>query len=89
MPDVKCPIPGCSYRTGEFDAAIAAALLTAHIAVHSAINNAARYATTLRENWYFKLVKMISKGLAFSTYLSMFFPPLRLLSCSSVHVWCA
>ena len=36
MPDVPCPIEGCTYTTGEFDNVVVAALLTAHTAgVHS------------------------------------------------------
>ena len=34
--DVECPVPACTYRTGEHDAAVAAAMLMAHITVHNA-----------------------------------------------------
>ena len=35
MPAVSCPIPGCDYATPDLDAAIVAALLTTHSAIHS------------------------------------------------------
>ena len=35
MPIVVCPIPGCDYITEDLDAAIVAALITTHSAVHS------------------------------------------------------
>ena len=35
MPAVDCPIPGCDYKTPDLDAAIVAALLTAHSAIHT------------------------------------------------------
>ena len=35
MPAVPCPIEGCEYTTGDFDAAIVAALLTTHSSVHT------------------------------------------------------
>ena len=34
MPAVACPIPGCAYVTDDLDAAIVAALITAHSATH-------------------------------------------------------
>ena len=34
MPTVECPIPGCEYETGDFDAAIVAALINTHAKVH-------------------------------------------------------
>ena len=34
--DVECSVPGCNYKTGEHDPAVAAALLLAHIIVHNA-----------------------------------------------------
>ena len=35
MPAVGCPIPGCEYVTDDLDAAIVAALITAHSATHA------------------------------------------------------
>ncbi len=35
MPAVGCPIPGCDYVTDDLDAAIVAALITAHSATHA------------------------------------------------------
>ncbi|XP_071478837.1 uncharacterized protein [Diadema antillarum] len=35
MPAVSCPIPNCDYTTPDLDAAIVAALLTAHTAIHT------------------------------------------------------
>ena len=35
MPSVRCPIPDCDYVTDDLDAAIVAALITAHSAVHT------------------------------------------------------
>ena len=35
MPAVPCPIPGCDYETADLDAAIVAALITAHSAFHT------------------------------------------------------
>lgn len=35
MPAVDCPIAGCEYQTPDLDAAIVAALLTAHSAIHT------------------------------------------------------
>ncbi|XP_063956770.1 uncharacterized protein LOC135154494 [Lytechinus pictus] len=35
MPTVNCPIPGCDYATPDRDAAIVAALLTAHSTIHT------------------------------------------------------
>ena len=32
MPDIQCPVAGCTYNTGDFDNAVAAALLMAHTA---------------------------------------------------------
>ena len=32
---VQCPIPGCDYITDDLDAAIVAALLTAHSMIHT------------------------------------------------------
>ena len=32
MPAVSCPVTGCTYRTDDLDAAIVAALITAHSA---------------------------------------------------------
>ena len=34
MPTVECPILGCEYETGDFDAAIVAALINTHAKVH-------------------------------------------------------
>ena len=34
MPSISCPRDGCTYETGEFEAVIAAALLTAHSTEH-------------------------------------------------------
>ena len=34
MPEVACPIPGCEYKTPDLEAAIVAALITAHSATH-------------------------------------------------------
>ena len=33
--NVKCPVLGCDYETGSYDAAIAAALLTCHSKTHT------------------------------------------------------
>ena len=35
MPAVQCPIPGCGYVTDDLDAAIVAALVTAHCTTHA------------------------------------------------------
>ena len=35
MPAVPCPISGCDYKTADLDAAIVAALITAHSAFHT------------------------------------------------------
>ena len=35
MPAVACPLPGCDYITGDLDAAIVAALITAHSTTHA------------------------------------------------------
>lgn len=35
MPAVQCPIPNCDYTTPDLDAAIVAALITTHGAVHT------------------------------------------------------
>nr|KAG5693450.1 hypothetical protein BaRGS_022337 [Batillaria attramentaria] len=35
MPAVACPIPGCDYVTADLDAAIVAALITAHTTTHT------------------------------------------------------
>ena len=37
MPSVKCPIPGCTYATGNLDPVVVAALLNAHSVVHRGI----------------------------------------------------
>ena len=35
MPAVACPLPDCDYITGDLDAAIVAALITAHSTTHA------------------------------------------------------
>ena len=35
MPAISCPVPGCEYRTDDLDAAIVAALPTAHTTTHT------------------------------------------------------
>ena len=35
MPAVQCSIPGCDYVTDDLDAAIVAALITAHCTTHA------------------------------------------------------
>jgi hypothetical protein len=35
MPEVACPVPGCDYRTPDLEAAIVAALITAHSVTHA------------------------------------------------------
>ena len=35
MPAVACPIPGCEFVTDNLDAAIVAALITAHTTTHT------------------------------------------------------
>ena len=35
MPAVPCPFPGCEYKTEDLDAAIVAALITAHSMTHA------------------------------------------------------
>ena len=42
MPAVNCPIPGFDYVTGDLDAAIFAALITAHTTTHTSGNHAAK-----------------------------------------------
>ena len=41
MPTVQCPIPDCTYETGEHDAAIVAALLTAYSMTHAHASHSA------------------------------------------------
>ena len=36
MQSIRCPIPDCTYITGDVDAAIAAALLMVHNNMHTA-----------------------------------------------------
>ena len=40
MPEIGCPIDGCTYTTGDVDAAIAAALLVIHNNAHVSTSNA-------------------------------------------------
>ena len=35
MPNIPCPVPDCTYSTGEMETAIAAALMVAHASVHT------------------------------------------------------
>ena len=41
MPNIDCPINGCTYSTGDVDAAVAAALLMVHNNAHTSTNVAA------------------------------------------------